>query len=124
MIGRSKVSLAMLATIVAAAPAAGDTDRQKAVERGNAHYLLWCANCHGVDADGKGPLVELLKVAPSDLTRLRQTGSGQPVAERVMNAVAGRHEVALGERKMPLFSENLEVGTVVEITDYLETVQK
>lgn len=103
---------------------AGSAAEMSSVERGNAHYLLFCANCHGVNADGKGPLVDLLKVTPSDLTLLRQTGGGVSVSERVVNAVAGRHEVASGERKMPIFNENLEIKTVVEIADFLETIQK
>jgi len=94
------------------------------VERGNAHYLSFCANCHGVNADGKGPLVDLLKVTPSDLTALRLTGGGVSVSERVMNAVDGRHQVAAGERKMPIFSDNLAISTVIEIADYLETIQQ
>ena len=124
MFGRTRAYVTILAAVAAASPAAADSGREKAVERGEAHYLLWCANCHGVNADGKGPLVELLKVVPSDLTRLHESGSEQPVAQRVLNAVAGRHEVPTGEKKMPVFSENLEVTTVIEIADYLDTVQR
>jgi mono/diheme cytochrome c family protein len=96
----------------------------KAVERGQAHYLLFCANCHGVNADGKGPLVGLLKVTPGDLTTLKRTGKGESVTERVLKAVAGRHAVESGGRKMPIFSDNLAISTVIEIGAYLDTVQK
>jgi mono/diheme cytochrome c family protein len=93
------------------------------LERGQAHYLLFCANCHGADADGRGPLVGLLKVVPSNLTVLRRLG-GPSVTERVLTAVDGGHQVATGEHKMPVFSDNLEVRTVREIAIYLDSVQQ
>ena len=123
---KSAILCAAVAAFLSASAQCGeDAERQKAVERGTAHYLVFCANCHGVDADGRGPLLRLLKVAPTDLTLLRSAGGGQTVAERVLMAVDGRHPVGeSGERKMPVFSENLEIGTVIEIAEFLETVQK
>jgi mono/diheme cytochrome c family protein len=107
------------ARLAGAAPAADPAT----LERGQAHYLLFCANCHGVDADGKGPLVALLKVTPNDLRTLRQPG-GPGVTERVLKAVDGRHPVAEGGHKMPVFSDNLEVHTVAEIAAYLDSIQQ
>jgi mono/diheme cytochrome c family protein len=104
----------------AGAEPAGD---QATLERGQAHYLLFCANCHGVDGDGHGPLVGLLKVTPSNLMVLRRLG-GPSVTERVLVAVDGRHQVASGEHKMPVFSDNLEVRTVREIAVYLDSIQQ
>ena len=102
-----------------------ETDKAEAVKRGEAHYLFFCGNCHGADADGnRGPNAKLLKIAPSDLTALRQTGNAC-IAERVLKAVSGRHKVADGQDKyMPSFSENLESKTVYEISEYLKTIQK
>ena len=101
-----------------------ESDKAQAIEKGEAHYLFFCAHCHGVDADGKGPYAKLLKIAPSDLTGLKQPG-GESVAERVLKAIDGQHEVGEGgEQAMPIFSENLEVKTVYEITEYLKTIQK
>ena len=100
------------------------SEQEQSVIKGEAHYLLFCANCHGVDADGNGPYARLLKVAPTDLTTLRTAGE-QSVSERVLNAINGRHEVGEGqEPKMPIFSENLEVKTVYQIVEFLKTVQK
>ena len=102
-----------------------DSEQDKAIERGQAHYLLFCANCHGVDADGQGPLVELLKVTPTDLRLLQGSAGEATVADRVLKAVAGRHPVGeSGAHKMPVFSDNLEISTVIEIAEYLETVQQ
>ena len=105
---------------VSADPALAD-----AVKRGEAHYLFFCGTCHGADADGReGPYAKMLKIVPTDLTALRKT-SDDCIAERVLKAVSGRHEVATGQNKnMPSFSENLESKTVYEITQYLKTIQK
>ncbi len=114
------VGCAGLAGLAGADPAAPD---KATLERGQAHYLLFCANCHGVDADGRGPLVELLKVTPSNLTVLRRVG-GPSVTERVLTAADGGHEVPTEGRKMPIFSDNLEVRTVREIALYLDSIQQ
>ncbi len=110
----------MLSSIVSA-----EADKADAVRRGEAHYLFFCGNCHGANADGtQGPNARLLKIAPSDLTALRQTGN-ECIAERVLKAVSGRHQVADGQDTyMPSFSENLESRTVYEIAEYLKTIQK
>ena len=102
-----------------------DPDLADAVKRGEAHYLFFCGNCHGADADGnRGPNAKLLKITPSDLTALRQTGN-ECIAERVLKAVSGLHDTAEGQGKnMPIFSGNLEGKTVYEIVQYLKTIQK
>lgn len=102
-----------------------ESDQADAVKRGEAHYLFFCANCHGADADGnRGPNAKLLKITPSDLTALNQTGD-LCIAERVLKAVSGLHDVGEGQGKdMPVFSGNLEGKTVYEIIQYLKTIQK
>jgi mono/diheme cytochrome c family protein len=118
-----RVLIAIMVPLVTSGTQAADVEQDRAVERGNAHYLLFCANCHGVDGDGQGPLVGLLKVVPSDLRYLQQRGGD--LAEQVLKALDGRHKVGEGaERKMPVFTQNLEVRTIIEITDYLRTIQK
>lgn len=121
-----KRTTALVLTATIAAYAAGVTAvEQAAIERGNAHYLVFCANCHGVDADGQGPLARVLKVTPTDLCGLRAGGGDELVAERVLKAMDQRHEVPSPDGpRMPLFSENLEVKTIVEIVEYLTTVQR
>ncbi len=114
-------AIAGISTHTGSSAEPGMTD---AVKRGEAHYLFFCAHCHGADADGNGPYAKLLKIEPSDLTTLQQTGE-ESVAERVLKAVDGRHEVGENqEQKMPIFSDNLEIKTVFEITEYLKTIQK
>ena len=97
---------------------AADT-QETAVNNGREHFKIFCTNCHGEHADGKGPLVAHLKITPADLTALQQT-SDLCMAERVLKALSGRHEVGAGEeQKMPVFSDNVAVISVYEISEYL-----
>ena len=93
--------------------------------RGLGHYRMFCANCHGLTGRGDGPLVPLLKIAPTDLTLLAQQSEGRFEAERVFKAIDGRHQVSGGgEKRMPVFSESLEVRTIIELLEYLKTIQR
>jgi mono/diheme cytochrome c family protein len=101
-----------------------ESDRQKVIEKGAAHYRIFCINCHGPELDGQGPLIHHLKIQPADLTALNKTNAeGQTISERVFNAVAGRHKVG-DERKMPLFNDNLEINTAIEIAEFIKAMQK
>ena len=101
-----------------------DPAQDDAIKKGREHYKMFCINCHGFDADGKGPYAESMKISPSDLTALNQTGD-ICVAERVLKAVAGKHDVAPGqEQNMPVFSGNLAGITIYELTQYLKSIQK
>jgi mono/diheme cytochrome c family protein len=101
-----------------------ETAQDKAIKNGREHYKMFCINCHGVNADGKGSLIASLKITPSDLTALKQTGD-MCIAERVLKAVSGMHNIPAGqEHKMPVFSGHLESITVYEISQYLKSIQK
>jgi mono/diheme cytochrome c family protein len=117
--------LALLTGLAVSSQVQAETNQTDAVQRGQAHYLFFCGDCHGVEGKGDGPLAAHLKMAPTDLTLLQEGDSGASIAERVMKALDGRH--AIGEtqaHRMPIFSESLEVKTVIEITEYLKTIQR
>ncbi|MGE5155024.1 MAG: c-type cytochrome [Bdellovibrio bacteriovorus] len=117
--------LALLAALAASPQVQAESSQAEAVQRGTAHYLFFCGNCHGVDGKGDGPLAVHLKMAPTDLTRLAADDGGANLAERVMKALDGRHAIGETEaHRMPIFSESLEVKTVIEITEYLKTIQQ
>lgn len=116
---------AALLGLAAVVPLSGaDLDQATAVAKGKEHFKIFCTNCHGNSAEGDGPLVPMLKIKPSDLTLLQQQGGGHFDAERVLKAIDGRHEVSGGERQMPVFSDNLAISTIIEIIEYLKTIQK
>jgi len=103
---------------------AADSAQNEAIRKGMEHFNIFCSNCHGINANGKGRLVESLKIIPSDLRALKQTGD-TCIAERVLKAVSGVHDVVPGqEHKMPVFSGNLESITIYEITQFLKAIQK
>ncbi|MDD3450455.1 MAG: cytochrome c [Gammaproteobacteria bacterium] len=96
-----------------------------AAERGREHFKLFCTNCHGLSGEGNGPLVAMLKIQPANLTQLARQDGGHFDAERVLKAIDGRHQVgAEGERNMPVFSENLAISTVIDLVEYLKTIQR
>lgn len=101
-----------------------DPAQDEAIKKGREHYKMFCINCHGFNADGTGPYVESMKITPSDLTALKQTGD-ICIAERVLKAVSGVHDIAAGqEQNMPVFSGNLASITIYELTQYLKSIQK
>jgi mono/diheme cytochrome c family protein len=114
--------LMVLAGSTLAAPP-GSTADAAAVQRGVEHYRIFCANCHGAAADGNGPTAKLLKIAPTNLTLLARTHGGQLDPMQVLKAMDGRHLVG-GDQKMPVFSENLQINTALDIVEFLKTIQQ
>ena len=61
---------------------------------GKAVFEQYCASCHGMAADGNGPVAAELKVAPSDLRKLGKE-FGTPLAKPKSNSSSvftpGRH---------------------------------
>lgn len=122
---KKRIMLLIVMGLVGCGNALADPAQDEAVKKGQEHFKIFCTNCHGVNADGKGPLVDSLKIMASDLTALKQTSGDICITERVLRAVAGVHLVADGqEQKMPTFSGNLESITVYEISQYLKSIQK
>jgi len=114
--------LGLVAGSAAGAQPSGPVD-VAAAQRGVEHYRIFCANCHGAEADGNGPTAKLLKIAPTNLTLLARMQGGQLDAVRVLKALDGRHLVG-GVKKMPVFSENLQINTALDIVEFLKTIQQ
>lgn len=116
--------IALAAGVTSAAALAESDD--EAIKKGAAHFRIFCVNCHGMEADGNGPLAKILKIQPADLTTLKRTlPEGMTVQELVFRAVDGRHKVGEGQqRNMPVFTDNLKFNTVVEISRFVEAIQK
>ena len=111
------------AALLAGVTSAQAADTSDAARRGMEHYRIFCANCHGAQADGNGPTAKLLKIAPTDLTVIAISNNGQFDAERVFKALDRPHLVG-GDARMPVFSDNLEIRTALDIVEFLKTVQK
>jgi mono/diheme cytochrome c family protein len=75
-------------------------------------YENRCANCHGIDGDGKGPKAEELSVAPADFRNAR-----------AMAAITDGElywQITKGARPMPSF-ESLPEETRWQLVDYVRT---
>jgi mono/diheme cytochrome c family protein len=59
-------------------------------DKGRAEYLSRCAECHGADGEGSGPMSGKLKARPADLTRLAKGNNGVFSPNAVAQAVDGR----------------------------------
>jgi mono/diheme cytochrome c family protein len=108
---------------------------------GKAEYLNSCAVCHGVDAEGDGPLTEVLMKRPADLTRLAERNGGRFPYQRVFAVIDGRFDVSShGEREMPVWGrqfleedsklygpsggEIVATDRIYNLTNYIESLQR
>ena len=84
----------------------------EAIAAGMRIYENRCANCHGVNGDGKGPKAEELSVAPADFHNAR-----------AMAAVTDGElywQITKGARPMPSF-ESLKEEERWQLVDYVRT---
>ncbi|HEY6632093.1 MAG TPA: c-type cytochrome [Rhizobiaceae bacterium] len=108
---------------------------------GKAEYLNSCAVCHGVDAEGDGPLTEVLMKRPADLTRLAERNGGRFPYQRVFAVIDGRFDVSShGDREMPVWGrqfleedsklygtsggEIVTTDRIYNLTNYIESLQR
>lgn len=107
----------------------------KDIREGRELYLEHCAACHGVNADGHGPLERELTAPPADL-RLLSRKYGDPLPDdKIASYMDGRADVAAhGPRDMPVWGwemwQNPEGSgrpqvsdSVAHIIHYLRSIQ-
>lgn len=72
--------------------------------RGERLYRLHCLNCHGPEGRGDGPMAQVLKTQPPDLTRITARHDGEFPREQVHQSIDGRLRVrGHGLREMPVW---------------------
>ena len=96
--------LSVMATVLAFALPASAQD----AETGAALFYDYCSACHGVDARGEGPLAELLKIQPPDLTRLSERAGGTFPTLSVVTRIDGRNPLLAHGGEMPVFGRHFE----------------
>ena len=73
---------------------------------GKSEFQSSCASCHGADGKGKGPVGELLKIPPPDLTMLARNNNGVFPTNAVYETIFGSKTIpAHGTREMPIWGE-------------------
>lgn len=71
---------------------------------GEAEYINSCAVCHGLEGKGDGPLRDMLRKRPADLTHLAKRNGGAFPSSRVFAIIDGRYAVSgHGDREMPVW---------------------
>jgi mono/diheme cytochrome c family protein len=110
-------------------------------DTGRAEYLNACASCHGIDARGDGPMVELLNVEVPALTRLSKENEGNFPMLKVIHTIDGRQSQRGHGNPMPIWGQNFSNqtkidglgpyggeavvrGRILSIAYYLESVQE
>lgn len=80
---------------------------------GRMEYENQCSVCHGAAGKGNGPLAEVLKVRPSDLTVLQKGNNGVLPSRQIYDIIDGRKFVSahggreIGGREMPIWNKRL-----------------
>jgi mono/diheme cytochrome c family protein len=119
------VALAPAAAAIQAPPPQGS-----AVE-GRQLFRTYCASCHGTSARGDGPMVQYLRIPPSNLTTLAAANKGLFPAEAIHRAIDGRRAVkAHGDSAMPIWGdaftppESRAAERIGSLVAYLESIQE
>ena len=116
-----------------AAPSADDLR----LAAGRADYEAYCMACHGIEADGNGPIAPYMTPRPSDLRRIAARRGGVFPEAKMVAWIDGRDPIAShGTREMPVwgkaFREETELnqlsetrvkGRIVLLVEYLESIQ-
>ncbi len=82
---------------------------QRATDFGKREFEANCASCHGVSGKGNGPLQELLRRSPPDLTLLVQKNQGVFPMNRLYEVIEGAGVAAHGSRDMPVWGREYRI---------------
>lgn len=101
----TRIGSMLLATVASALPVTVEEKPDElAATSGEGIYLTYCASCHGVGGGGNGEVAEVLKQAPTDLTRLSGPNGGDFPYDRMVETIDGRRGVGShGTREMPIW---------------------
>ncbi|MFO1185700.1 MAG: cytochrome c [Bauldia sp.] len=131
--------VALLALVVPHRGAAEDATAF-GVDYGREEFRISCSACHGVSAKGDGPVAELLKVKPADLTRIASRNGGVFPVVAVATLVHGRDTGRAHGNDMPIWGnrylaestenfgpflgEMVVRARILSLVFYLETIQE
>lgn len=68
-----------------------------------------CASCHGVGGKGNGPMVDLLRKSPPDLTQLAKKNQGVLPINRLYAVIDGADVPSHGSRDMPVWGREYKI---------------
>lgn len=83
------------------------------MDAGRQHFADFCATCHGLGAQGDGPMSNLLTISPTNLTLLAsERGGAFPIAD-VVAKIDGRDPLLAHGSEMPIYGWFFEGKGVV-----------
>lgn len=97
----SKLAFALVSLTISAS-AAAQAPAQNA-DMGKREFEANCAACHGVTGKGNGPITDLLKKSPPDLTLLAKNNGGVLPVARLYEVIDGSAVAGHGTREMPVW---------------------
>jgi mono/diheme cytochrome c family protein len=78
-------------------------------------FRRYCAQCHGMDGTGDGPVAPALKKKPANLTLLSKNNGGVFPEEEVRDFINGtKTSAAHGSREMPIWGDAFRMRTASE----------
>ena len=112
----------------------GGSGWPKAIDFGEMAYRTSCADCHGIDAKGDGPMAARLKAKPTDLTVEAKNNNGEFPFEPIYDIIDGRRPTPTSSpRHMPIWgqaflsfgpdSQGIPRNRITAIIDYLKRIQ-
>lgn len=134
----SKRSIAILMVgLVWGRAAVTEAQEQEIAAAGKPAYEQHCAACHGREAKGDGPTMNLLTVKPADLTQINKRNNGTFPFWKTYRVVDGREEIkGHGSRDMPIWGAEFRAetassmtaqtqvrGRILELVYYLQSIQ-
>jgi mono/diheme cytochrome c family protein len=97
------IPIAVTLSVLAGCANSGRTDTSP-VKQGERTFRVSCAGCHGVDADGLGPIAPILNVTVPDLRRIAARRNGEFPELEIFRIIDGQAELAgHGPRHMPVW---------------------
>jgi len=109
-------------------------------EAGEFEYMSACASCHGIDAQGTGPVSEYMSIVVPPLTGLSEANGGVFPMQDIIAMIDGRTDVRGHGSGMPVWGAvyndpmAAEVsgqspgfivrGRILSLAYYLESIQK
>ena len=110
---------------------------QEIAAAGKVPYAQYCASCHGREAKGDGPAMNLLTVKPADLTQITKRNNGTFPFWKVYRVIDGREDIkGHGDRDMPIWGAEFQTqaptssiaqsqvrGRILELVYYLQSIQ-
>lgn len=128
------MSVGLVGSLVLAADSVNAEDRAKA------DFVNYCASCHGVDGTGNGPMADVLKAKPSDLTTLTKNNGKDFPYLKLRKVIDGTVETGKmrvhSSKEMPVWGDvfrrkavgdNKYVAAqarIMSIIDYITSIQK